>query len=55
MRFVTFCGQRSACTGIGTTVLCNIDEGAQNNPACAAGQTCTRNTGGAIPYLASCK
>jgi hypothetical protein len=54
MRFVTFCSQRSACTGTGAAVLCNLDEGAQNNPACTTGQTCTRSTGG-LPYLATCK
>jgi hypothetical protein len=35
--------------------VCSIDDGAQNNSACSAGQTCTRATTAAIPYLALCR
>jgi hypothetical protein len=36
-------------------VMCNSAEGAQNNPACLAGQTCTNFANNGIPYLASCR
>jgi hypothetical protein len=55
MRFVNFCSARSDCTGTGASVVCNLGQGAQNNPACTAGQTCAVSGGSATPYLAFCR
>jgi hypothetical protein len=55
MRFTTFCVEASQCTGIGTSVVCNPDQGAQNNPSCAGGQTCQGTGQTAFPHLSVCK
>jgi hypothetical protein len=34
--------------------MCNASLGAQNNPACAAGQTCS-SWSGALSYMATCR
>jgi hypothetical protein len=41
MDLFTDCRARSQCTAPNGAVVCNIAEGAQSNPACGAGLTCT--------------
>jgi hypothetical protein len=52
MRFITTCLPPGDCTGTGASVVCNHSLGAQNNPACANGQTCTVLS--TLPSLARC-
>lgn len=54
MRSVSFCAAPGECTGQGAAVMCNASLGAQNNPACAAGKTCTIWSG-ALSYMATCR